>query len=392
MKNVSHGIVEENNFGSQKKIKLIFMLKLEFNHTSIQARKNKKAILKKISKVIDSGIFLNGSEDKRLISKFNNFFSSKYFLTTASGHDSLLLALKYFNLKPTDEVIFPVNSYPTAFPVFLSGAKGIPSDVDENGQIDPDKILKRTTPKTKVIVVVHLYGLVGQLDKIVKICKDKKIFLIEDCAQAFGTKYKNKYVGTFGQIGCFSFFPTKNLGTLGDGGGILTKDKKIYDYFIKAKSYGESKRFKSEFVSGHSRIPEIQSAVLNLYLNEFTKEASERKKAYFDFKAILENKNLQKYLRVLKSSNESTPVPHLFVIAAKKRDQLVKFLTEKGLPVIVRYPYPVSKVPAFSFLKKSTYRNAEKLSKEIVCLPFHHFLKKKDMVYIANVISKFYNS
>ncbi len=367
------------------------MSKIEFNHTSLQAKKNKKAILKKISNIIDSGVFLNGKEDQYLNNKLKNFFGHGFFLTTASGHDSIMLALMCFNLSSKDEVIFPVNSYPTAFPIFLSGVKGIPSDVDENGQLDPESLLKNITSKTKAVVVVHLYGLVGQLNKIVQICKKRKLILIEDCAQAFGTKYKNQYVGTFGDIGCFSFYPTKNLGTLGDGGGIWIKKKKDYEFLIKAKSYGEKKRFHSDFISGHSRIPEIQASIVSLYLENSKKDANKRKKLYFYFKSSLQNSKLNPYIRVLTSIIESSPVPHLLVISAKKRDKLLKFLNKNKIPTSIHYPYNVNSIPAFSFLGKQKFIQAEKLTNEILCLPFHQYLSKKNIRYIVDTIAKFYN-
>lgn len=367
------------------------MLKIEFNHTGIQAKKNKKAILKKISNIVDSGIFLNGKEEQNLNKKLKKLFGQGYFITTASGHDSLMLAIRSLNLSLKDEVIFPVNSYPTAFPVFLSNVNGIPCDVDKNGQIDPKDLLNKITKKTKAVIAVHLYGLVGELDKIIQICRDKKLILIEDCAQAFGTKYKDKYVGTFGDIGCFSFYPTKNLGTLGDGGGIWIKKKEHYQFLIKAKSYGEKIKFFSEFVSGHSRIPEIQASIVSLYLKNFKKDASRRKKLYFYFKSALQKSKLNPYIRILTSDNKSSPVPHLFVITAKKRDALLKFLNKKNITSYVRYPYAVNTVPAFSFLKKVTYKQAEKLSKEILCLPFHQYLKKRDINYMISIIKTFYS-
>lgn len=366
------------------------MTRIEFNHTKIKAKINKKRILEKISKIIDTGIFLNGDEEQLLNKKIKSFFSNGYFTTTASGHDSLILSLQSLNLANDDEVVFPVNSYPTVFPIILSNVKGIPCDVDENGQLDPESLIKNITKKTKVVIIVHLYGLVGKLDKIIQICRGKKLILIEDCAQAFGTKYKNKYVGTFGDIGCFSFFPTKNLGTLGDGGGIWVRKKEYYDYLIQAKSYGEKIKFSSNFISGHSRIPEIQASVLNIYLRDFKKDAEKRNKIFFYFKNEILRNNLNRYVRVLSSEKNSSPVPHLFVITAKKRSQLIKFLNNNGISSFVRYPIPIHKVPAFTFFKNKKFPQAEALSKEIICLPFHQYLNKQNIKNIVNTISKFY--
>lgn len=365
-------------------------MKVSFNHTKLKAIKYKKQIIRQVRKVLDQGIFLNGQNSKKTEEFLKNYFKTNYFLTCASGHDALLLALQSLNLKHDDEVIFPVNAYPTAFPIFINGSKGVPSDVDDNGQLDPDEVIKLINSKTKVIIAVHLYGLVGSLEKIVEICKKNKILLIEDCAQAFGSKYKNKLVGTFGDIGCFSFYPTKNIGALGDGGGILTSNKRIYDYLSKAVQYGEKYRYQSEFISGHSRLPEIQASIFNLYLKNINKEFQQRiyLKNYYE-KQIIKHK-LDKYIYVLSSDEKSEPVNHLFVIKVKLRDRLRIYLKKANIETLIHYPLTVNKVSAFDFLSKKNYPNAETLSKEILSLPFHPYLEKKQIDYIIKKIVKFY--
>lgn len=359
-----------------------------FNDTKIKSIKNKKLILKKISKVIDRGIFLNGPEVSTLEANLQKFFEKKFFVSCASGHDALFLSLQALGLKKDNEVIFPVNAYPTAFPIFLSRAKGVPADVDNNGQLDPDEVLKLITQKTKAILIVHLYGLVGNFQKIIDICKKNKLFLIEDCAQAFGGRYKNKLVGRFGDISCFSFYPTKNLATLGDGGGILTNNKNCFDFLKKAVKYGEKEKYKSQFISGHSRLPEIQAAVLNLYLKNIDQEISKRQELFDYYRKQITKYNI-KEIRVLESDKNSKPSTHLFVIATKRRDQLRNFLAKKNIPTLIHYPLPVNEVDAFKFLKNNQYPNAERLSKEIISLPFHPDMKKNQIDYIVNSIKIF---
>jgi len=366
-------------------------MNLSFNHVKLKAKKNKKVILKEIRKVIDNGIFLNGQFLNKLEILLKNYFKTKYFLTCGSGHDSLLLALQSLNLKKNDEVIFPVNAYPTAFPVFMSGLKGVAADIDDNGQLDPDSVIKLITAKTRAIIMVHLYGLVGDLKKIVNICKKNKIFLIEDCAQAFGSRYNGKLVGTFGDIGCFSFYPTKNLSTLGDGGGILTKNKKRFDFLKKAVQYGEKNRYQSEFISGHSRLPEIQAAVLNIYLKRINSELLKRKHLVQYFKMQIKKLGLNKHITVLRSDKNSNPVNHLFVIKARPRDELRNFLKKENIETFIHYPLIINKVPAFRNLLKQKYPNAETLSKKIISLPFHPYMTKNQIDYIFKKISLFYS-
>lgn len=158
-----------------------------------------------------------------------------------------------------------------------AGLKPIFVDSDSNGQLDPEKLRQKITKKTKAIIVVHMYGLVGELSQISKIAKTHHIPLIEDCAQAFGSKYRGKYVGTWGDIGTFSFYPTKNLGTLGDGGALWTKSTRRNRFFQQAKSYGELKKYHSRFTSFHSRMPEIQAAIASTYFKTIRGDFAQKK-------------------------------------------------------------------------------------------------------------------
>jgi dTDP-4-amino-4,6-dideoxygalactose transaminase len=365
---------------------------IEFNHTSQQARKSKKEIQRILASIIDQGVFLSGKQTALLSNNLSKVLNLPYVLPVASGHDALLIALRSLNLSSDDEVIFPVNAYPTAFAVALSGSHPVPVDVDVNGQLDPYQLKKKITKKTKAVIVVHLYGLVGDLNKIITICQNSKISLIEDCAQSFGSKYKNKMTGSFGHISCFSFYPTKNLGTLGDGGAIATNDYKTYTYCQKIASYGEKKRYNSHFVTGHSRIPEIQAAILNLYLSGWPKISKQRQDRVKYYLKALSKYCSPRHIRILTSVDGSLPVNHLFAIDAKTRNRLQQYLAKKGIPTLIHYPKPVHLLSAFRFLKnkKGDFPIAEKLSTSILSLPFHQYLTYKEIDFIVNTINKFY--
>lgn len=367
---------------------------ISFNHTAFHAKKFKKAVLQNISSIITSGIFLNGKTVREFEKKLSVFFKKGYCTTTASGHDSLILALQSLNLQKGDEVLFPANALPSAFPIFIAGFHGVPVDVDEQGQMNPDELEKKITKKTKAIIVVHLYGMVGCLDEIMEIVKKQNLFLIEDCAQAFGTTFKNQPVGTWGDIGCFSFYPTKNLGTLGDGGALWTKHKRVYQYFLKAKSYGETSKYFSEFIAGHSRLPDIQAGILDVYLQHFPKDAQLRKKIFRQYQDALKKYSMYRYIDIISSHKDSDPVPHLFVIKTKNRDGLKAHLQKKGIETFIHYPHPVHVLPAFSFLKYKigNFPVVEHLAKHIISLPFHQYLKKKDIDFIAKTIAAYYTS
>ncbi len=363
-----------------------------FNHVRLHALNYQKELLKNIASVINKGYFFNGQQTKLLEKNLQKYLGKGYVATLTSGHDALSLALSCLKLSNNDEILFPVNVFPTAFPICSSSGKPVPVDCDRNGQIDIDDLLKKLTNRTKAVILVHLYGLVGQISKILNEIKGKNITLIEDCAQAFGSEYKNHPVGTYGDIACFSFYPTKNLGGFGEGGAIWTKHKKYYQYFLKAKSYGEKQRYFSDFIAGHSRLAEIQAGILNVYSNHLKSDYKKRKKLAHYYKKQIIKLRLNNFLRVLESDSDSNPITHLFVVEVKRRDALKKFLTRKKIETNIHYPYPIHILPAFSYLgyKKGDFPQAERLAKNILSLPFHQYLNLKDIDYITQNISEFY--
>ncbi len=319
-------------------------------------------------------------------------FNLPYVALVASGHDALYLALSSLRLAPHDEIVLPANAYPTAFPTFQTGAKVLLVDVDENGQIHIKSLLKTISKKTKVVIVVHMYGLTTDVLLLQKICRVKNIILIEDCAQAFGGNFGKKPIGTFGDIACLSFYPTKNIGTLGDGGAVLTKHKRIFEWITKAASYGEKEKYQSLFVSGHSRLAEIQAGILNIYLSHSKKDFLMKKLLFEYYKKRLESKILIPSLRLLASHPKSDPVVHLCVVEAQKRDALRRFLAQRKIITYIHYPTPLHLLPAFSSLgkKKGDFVMSERLSKNIVSLPFDSHLSKKAIDSVVDTIEKFY--
>jgi dTDP-4-amino-4,6-dideoxygalactose transaminase len=368
------------------------MLPIHFNHVTRHAKKLKRHLVKRFQDVIESGMFLGGPQVNQLEESLLSLFGKGTVTCVSSGHDALVISLLALKLNPGDEVIFPVNAYPTAFPVSMTPATPVPVDCDENGHLDLDKLEKRISKKTKAVIIVHLYGLTTDLERLQAITKKHNIILIEDCAQSFGTTYNGVYTGSLGQIGCFSFYPTKNLGTLGDGGALWTDNNVYHRFFTQSKSYGEKDRYASEFVAGHSRIPEIQAGILNVYLQHFQTDTTKRKTIYKYYLQQISKSGLLNHIRVMESHPLSDPVPHLFVIDAPNRERLRSFLAEKGIETNIHYPTPVHLLPAFSHL---TYKNndfpvAERLSKRILSLPFHPYLTKKQVTYIVRALKSFY--
>lgn len=364
--------------------------KIVFNEVDLRALKQKEKLLSCFSSVIDRGQFLQGPENDKLKASLKKYLNIPFVHLVSSGHDAILLSLFALNLSKADEVIVPANAYPTAFPASLSSAKLILCDVDNNGQMSFESLKKMITHHTKAIILVHMYGLVGDIEKIIKYTKERNIILIEDCAQAYGTTFNDKHVGTLGDMGCFSFYPTKNLGTLGDGGAIVTNNKDYSDSIQMLKSYGEQTRYNSQIVSGHSRFPEIQAMALNVYLKDQRTYLKKRKQLYLYY--LQQIKKVGASVRPLLSHPDSDPVPHLFVIEVKKREKLQSYLTQHGIETHIHYPHPIHLVPAFHKLgyREGDFPQAEYLCNNSLSLPFHSFITKTQIDYVVSKLQEFY--
>lgn len=368
--------------------------KIEFNHVKQQAQKYSNELSKAFQSVLQSGVFLRGPFEKKLVTALTRYISHPHIIPVKSGHDALLLTLQSLQLPSKSEVLFQVNAYPTAFPIAQSGYMPVGVDCDEHGQIDIEQLSKKCTTQTRAVVITHMYGSCCDIGKVQEICKQKNLILIEDCAQAFGSFYQDKPLGSFGQFSCFSFYPTKNLGTLGDGGVIATSLTSKANWIAQASSYGEQRRYQSQFVAGHSRFPELQAAALFVYLKHFNWLKHKRQIVFKWYEQAFANHMNLPLLIISKAHIKSQPVVHLFVIATKNRDQLQNYLRKKNIETGIHYPFPVHSVPAFKqfSFSKNTFPIAEQLSTSILSLPFHQFLTKKEVTTIVEHIARFYEN
>jgi len=355
-------------------------------------KKFEKNILNLIHKTINRGNIFFGQELKNFEYNFKKKYNSKYGIAVRSGTDALFISLKSIGIKNGDEVITAANTaIPTISAIINSGAKPRLVDVSNDYLIDVKKIKKEITSKTKAIIPVHLYGQSCNMDEITKIAKKHNLKVIEDCAQAQGAKYKNKFVGSFGKFGCFSFYPTKILGAYGDGGFILTND---YNLYLKAKRirfYGiETESKKNKFINKYysnengvnSRLDEIQSTILNFKLKKVDNFILKRRKL-----AKLYIKHLSKTnLTLPYENNHCYHTYHLFTIFHKKAKKIIKELKKKQIETKVIYPYPIHKMKGFKKYKfnNKKLKNSDFLSKNILCLPLFPELKSKEVITICN--------
>ncbi|MFX0560983.1 DegT/DnrJ/EryC1/StrS family aminotransferase [Tepidibacillus infernus] len=363
---------------------MIPYVNLSMKNTDIKYR-----VLKKIDKVLDSGIFILGEEVKTFEERFARYIGSNYAIGVNSGTDALILALKVFGIGNGDEVITAPNSFlATASSIVLSGAKPVFVDVDSDQNINVSLIEEKISKRTKAIIPVHLTGRPADMHAILKIANKYNLIVIEDCAQAINAKIKNKKVGTFGQIGCFSLHPLKNLGASGDAGIIVTNDQQIYEYIKQLRNHGLKNRDECVEWSINSRLDEIQAAILNVkfdYLDQWTERRREIANMY-----INGLKGLPIKLPVEKENTQS--VYHAFVIQTKYRDQLMNYLSKRGIETKIHYPIPIHKQQAAlkSNLSIDIFPQSEKQVKEILSLPIYPELRDADVNEVIKTIRNFF--
>ena len=342
--------------------------------------KNKKILLNLIDKSISSGSIFFGKNLELFEKTFTSKYNSKYGVAVGSGTDALLIALKALDIKNGDEVITAANTaIPTISAIISSGAKPVLVDINNDDfLIKIKKLNEAITKKTKAIIPVHLYGQSADMDEILKISKKYKIHIIEDCAQAQGAKYKDKFVGTFGTFGCFSFYPTKILGAYGDGGFIFTQNYEFYKKIKRIRFYGiETVNIKNKFKDKYyanedginSRLDEIQASILNFKLKKVGTFINRRRQIAKIYLKELKLTNL-----ILPNENKyNKHVYHLFTVYHKNASHIIKLLKKNNIETRVIYPYPIHLMKAYKKLgsKNKELQNSEKRSKGIFCLPLY---------------------
>ncbi|TSC92870.1 MAG: pyridoxal phosphate-dependent protein [Candidatus Berkelbacteria bacterium Licking1014_7] len=350
-----------------------------------QNKKIRQEILTTIKKVIDSGWYILGSEVEQFEKEFAKYCQTKYCIGVGNGTDAITLALLALDIGRGDEVICPsFTATFTALGISATGARPVFADIDEKTYtIDPKDIEKRITEKTKAIIPVHLYGHPADMDPILKIAKQHKLVVIEDACQSHGARYKGKRVGSLGDAACFSFYPTKNLGALGDGGAVITNNKKIADKIKMLRNGGQKNRYEHVLLGRNSRLDELQAAILSVklkYLDEWNKKRI---------------KIAQKYLELIKSPTIklpkvqpwAQPVWHLFVIQTNNRDKLMTALAKKNIMTQIHYLIPAHLQPIYRppAIKLPT---TEEIVTKIISLPIYPELIKSQQEKIIAAINK----
>ena len=324
--------------------------------------------------------------------EFSEYIGSKYCVGVGNGTDALFLAMHAMGLGPGDEVIAPSHTATaTIAAISMTGATPILVDVDPiYHTIAPFSISKSITPKTKAVIVVHMYGQVADMDEIVSIVYQNNLRLIEDCAQAPGATHKNRQVGNIGDVGCFSFYPTKNLGALGDGGAIVTSNPSLANKISMLREYGWDKKRVSQYSGFNSRLDEIQAAVLRVKLKYLEKDNSKRIALAKKYGEELN----QLPLDFVPLRKHCKHIYHLYVIGIDQRNALVTNLKSIGIIAGIHYPVPVHLMPAYKKLVKEglSLDNTENISKRVLSLPIYPELTESDQNQVINNLKKFFRS
>lgn len=342
--------------------------------------------IKSLKKNNKDGTYILGKNVLKFEKNFSNFLGSKYCIGVANGLDALTISLKSLNLNRNSEVLVASNSYIACIiSIINAGLKPVLVEPDiETYNIDPNAIKKKISKNTKVILAVHLYGKSCEMDEIIKICKDYKLYLIEDCAQSHGSTYKNKCTGLFGNYGCFSFYPTKLLGALGDGGAITCQKKSNKIYLQKFRNYGSIKRYKNEIIGQNSRLDEIQAIFLNIKLNSLKKIIKHKKKLaeiYFE--------NLNDNFVKPKIEKHKSDTYYVFNIRHEKRNRLRKYLTEKKIMTDIHYPLPPYKQIALKGYFNDNFPISDEIHQTTISLPISFAHTTNDIFEITKIMNKF---
>ena len=357
-----------------------------FNYPKSIYKLYQNEILKKIKQILNKGIYSRSEELIKFEKNFSKYINVKYSVGVGNATDSIFLALKSLNVGLNDEVITVSHTATgTAIGIANTGARPVFIDINESDfNIDTKLITKAISKKTKAIVVVHLYGQSCDMDKLIKIAKKHKLYVIEDCSQSAGGKYKNKKLGSIGDIGCFSFFPTKNLSAIGDGGILSTNNKKIYNTVKALREYGWDENRNAKYIGINSRLDELQAGILNVKLKYLDKDNKERNSI-----ANLYLKKIKNDKIILNKKNKfSTHAYHLFVVRCKQRNKLMDYLKTNKIIAGIHYKLPVHKQKVF-FEPKFSLPVTERISKEVTSLPIYPGLKKIDINKIIDLINKF---
>jgi dTDP-4-amino-4,6-dideoxygalactose transaminase len=338
-----------------------------------------------IQTVLESGWFILGKETEKFEEEFSKYVGTKFGIGVNSGSDALYLAVKALGIHEGDEVLTVSHTMiSTVDSIARNGAKPVFVDIDpETYVMDTSELEAKISHKTRALLPVHLYGHPVNMDQCMEIAEKHNLYVIEDACQAHGTEYKTRKVGSIGTAGCFSFYPTKNLGAYGDAGMVVTNDEELSDRLKKMRNYGQSKKNYHDFVGVNSRLDEIQAAILRTKLRYLDEWNEKRRKLARIYNELLEGTDA-----IIPIEREyAKHVYHLYVIRHKCRVKLQQYLLNQGIQTLVHYPIPVHLQKAYTTNDKLLI--TERICGEILSLPVNPWLKEEEVEEISNFVRSY---
>lgn len=343
---------------------------------------------KKAIEVLRSGWYVLGNEVKSFEQEFADYLGAKYCVGLASGLDALWIAFKILGIGKGDEVIVQGNTYiASVMGITINGATPVFVEPDEYFNIDAEKIEEKITDKTKAILVVHLYGQASNMAPIVELAHKYNLRLVEDCAQSHGACFNGQMTGTFGDIGCFSFYPSKNLGAFGDAGAIVTNDSKIAEDVRVFRNYGSEKRYYNRVVGTNSRLDELQAGLLRVRLSHMHELEEEKRNICERYLRELTNNSIE----LPRIREGATHIWHQFVIKTERREELMSYLDQKGIGTIIHYPIPPHLSEAYQYLgiPKGSLPITEVYADTVLSIPLYNGMTNEEQIYVIEAINEF---
>lgn len=363
-------------------------MKVPYVELGVQYQKEKEHILPIIDNILSKGNYILGEEVEKLEITLAKFCGVKHCVTFNSGTDALLVSLYALGVRRGDEVITQPNSFIASAAVIAHiGAQPVFVDVKSDQSIDVDKIEAAITKNTKAIMPVHLTGRIGEMDKLTKISQEYSIPIIEDAAQSIGSSYGETKSGAFGEVGCFSTHPLKNLNAMGDGGFLTTNSSDIYKIAKLYRNHGLENREKCVFWGSVSRLDELQAGILNYRFSNLESLIKKRIK-----NADIYHKNLnKKFVYIPEIRKYAVDTYHTFVVQVKFRNDLKEFLLSKGISTSIHYPTPIHLQPCSKYLghKKGDFPITENQSNEIISLPINQNLNQEQILHVCKYFNEF---
>ena len=345
-----------------------------------------EAYKKSFSETLESGWFILGNNVLTFENQFASYCGSNHCVGLASGLDALILALRYFEFQAGSEILVPSNTYvATILSIYQNGLTPVliePHITTYN--IDPLKIEEKITSKTKAIMVVHLYGKACEMSPILEIAKKYNLKVIEDCAQSHGATYKNKKTKTLKDFGTFSFYPTKNLGALGDAGAITTDNPDLAEKIRALRNYGSTTKYVNDYIGTNSRLDEIQAGFLSIKLKELGKINAHKRKL-----AKIYNQGIKDDFIKPVTHTDFFDVYHIYTIRHPKRDKLREYLLTNGIKTEIHYPIAPHKQTALKNLIRGDFQISEEIHRTTLSLPISYFHTEDDINMVIDAINRF---